>query len=716
MDRRTFAAAGEGQLHVAVIGIDRYRGWPLLHNAVSDARGACEAFATLGFRQVGEPLLDEAATYAALHRLVTEDLRRLGKEDSLVLFFAGHGHTVTQEYADGLPSKRGYIIPVDADRRSRDAWLRLDTWLSEVAHLPPKHILVILDSCHSGIALDPQVVTRSRGGGASLDEQLESLRARRSRRIITSALDDQYAMDSGPRAGHSLFTGYLIEALTGGLIAEQRRPQATGSEIGLYVQQHVSRYAGPRQTPDFGELELDNRGELVVRLPDLEEPEPERKPRGAKGPKRSKGAKGAKGPKKHTRTGRVRKQKRARPRRHRPDPIREQAPPGVDVPDVGVDLGFGVDVAPALDLGPAHDPDRAPLDPAFVAALDRHAAERSRGASVLSVIAGETTVALAGWAEWAAGHGYLTLATQGASLDAAIADLLAQIPWLRCVAAARASLAGAADLEIEAVDASLDARSGRERRAWIHDVAALDRHAQVSGWLLSALREPRASVPDPTTAPVQGGELMAILCKLAAPIVVLVHHPEPTAPWLERAIATAAALVTFLPEHAVAVGAPAELVAGVLGTDRQSAALSMARQGVVPIAPRAQGSAVRTRSRAARVLHEALSRDARTAGRFALDVEVPLHAGGPSIEVDLVARSARLAIEIDSWYHFRDPEGYRAARITDVRLQRAGYFVLRFLAEDVGSRLARIVDEIAVALRGRHASRAPDGESHDQYS
>ncbi|HWO20510.1 MAG TPA: caspase family protein [Kofleriaceae bacterium] len=675
---------------MAVIGIDRYREWPRLHNAVSDARGACEAFSKLGFRQVGEPLLDEAATYAALHRLVTDDLCRLGKEDSLVLFFAGHGHTLTSEYADGETSKRGYILPVDAEHQSRDTWLRLDSWLSEVAHLPPKHILVILDACYSGIALDPRVVTRYRDGGAPLDAQLESLRARKSRRIITSALDDQRAMDSGPRPGHSLFTGCLIEALTGGLATEQRRPLATGSEIGGYVRRRVSEYPRSQQTPDFGTLELDNRGELIIRLPGFEEPGPKRKP---------------KGPKKHSRARRVGKQKRTRPRRRRPDVIARPTLPIDDVPDLGVDL----DSAP--DPDPVQDTDRAALDPAFVAALDRHAAERSRGARVLSVIAGETTVTLAGWAEWAARHGYLTLATHGAGPGETIADLLAQIPWLRCVAAARASLATAAGLDVDAVDASLDARSGRERAAWIHDVAALDRHAQVSGWLLSTLREPRASVPDLTTAPVQGGELLAILCKLAAPIAVLVHHPEPTASWLERAIVTAAALVTHLPEHAVAVGAPADLVTGVLGSDRQSAALSMARQGVVSIAARAQGSAVRTRSRAARVLHEALARDARTAGRFALDVEVPIRVGGPSIEVDLVARSARLAVEIDSWYHFRDPQGYRAARVTDVRLQRAGYFVLRFLAEDVGERLPRIVDEIAVALRGRRGSRAPDGES-----
>lgn len=40
----------------------------------------------------------------------------------------------------------------------------------------------------------------------------------------------------------------------------------------------------------------------------------------------------------------------------------------------------------------------------------------------------------------------------------------------------------------------------------------------------------------------------------------------------------------------------------------------------------------------------------------------------------------------------------------DVWLQRAGFFVLRFLADDVEDRLAQTLDEIALALAGRRAS------------
>ena len=144
----------EGRKVVVAIGIDRYRAWPTLHNAVNDAQGALHVFQRLGFEQITAPLTDDAATADAIRHLVTDELASLGGDDSLVLFFAGHGYTRTRTLPSG-PVQTGFIIPVDGDRpEGRTAtWLRLDTWLSDVARLPARHILVILDACHSGIAL-----------------------------------------------------------------------------------------------------------------------------------------------------------------------------------------------------------------------------------------------------------------------------------------------------------------------------------------------------------------------------------------------------------------------------------------------------------------------------------------------------------------------------------------------------------------------------------
>jgi len=261
LDAPTIQVRSSPNRHViAVIGIDRYAAWPLLSNAVSDAAGALRAFQSLGFETIVEPLFNERATAAAIRRLVTDDLATLGSADSLVVFFAGHGHTRARTLQSGVV-ETGFLIPVDGDGAEGHAatWLRLDTWLSDVARLPARHILVILDACHSGIVLGSLIKWRGAGGDGSLDD----LHRRQSRRVITSALGDQRALDSGPIAGHSLFTGCLIEALTGGL-ADQGRRAVTGSEIGLYVQRRVIGYTESRQTPDFGAFELDNRGELVV--------------------------------------------------------------------------------------------------------------------------------------------------------------------------------------------------------------------------------------------------------------------------------------------------------------------------------------------------------------------------------------------------------------------------------------------------------------------
>jgi hypothetical protein len=71
-----------------------------------------------------------------------------------------------------------------------------------------------------------------------------------------------------------------------------------------------------------------------------------------------------------------------------------------------------------------------------------------------------------------------------------------------------------------------------------------------------------------------------------------------------------------------------------------------------------------------------------------LNVELPIPFDGwGKMEVDLLCADARLAIELDGAQHLSGPEAYRRDRRKDCLLQQNGYFVLRFLAEDVGIRL-----------------------------
>lgn len=691
--------AGEGRKCIAVIGIDRYQRWTRLNNAVGDARGVLEAFQRLGFESIAAPLLDDAATLGAIRDLPTSLKPQLGWNDSLVVFFAGHGHTAAPRFPDGVPVRKGFLIPVDADRvvgeRGDDrehTWQRIEPWLTTIAELPPRHILVILDSCHSGIALGADVVHR--GVGVRADGSPLPVHERRGRWVLVSALENQRAADGGPFLGHSVFTGYLIDALRGRAKIVRESSAVSVDEVATYVSRGVEEHSRHMQVPTLGLLAFHDFGRLLFsparpranarrRLsgsPSAQtRPAPlregERRPAVAEAPSRSA----------------TEAQLRSEPReRERPGAVATQR----NREAVGL---------PGRTEGWA-------LDQPVAAALDMQGEQRRRGARVLTVVAGDAMAAQTAWGTWAAGHGYLTLATQSVGVDAVIADLLAQTPWLRCMLAARKRLATAARIDVQEVDAALDARSVAERRRWIDDVTSLDPHARVSGWLLSSLRRPAACIPDLAAAPVRAGELLAIACDLAAPTAVLLFHPTPDERWLERAIVTAAELIEYLPAHSVAVTAPEEIVARVIGDQRRGAAWTMARQGLVKVESRARRVPGRARHSTMRVLFEALARDPRTRGRFVLDGKVAT-ADGPMIDVALVAHEARIAVELDAWYHFYDPEGYRRDRVQDTRLTRAGYFVLRFPAEDVDDRLASTIEHLAIALAGRRAVLAISQEN-----
>ncbi len=115
------------------------------------------------------------------------------------------------------------------------------------------------------------------------------------------------------------------------------------------------------------------------------------------------------------------------------------------------------------------------------------------------------------------------------------------------------------------------------------------------------------------------------------------------------------------------------------------------------VAPGAEG-ADRARSATEAFLYRRLETLPEAAGRFRLNVELPIPFDGCGhLEVDLLCAEARLAIEVDGAQHLADADAYRRDRRKDLLLQEHGYFVLRFLAEDVGKRLDEVLDMI---LRG----------------
>ncbi len=114
--------------------------------------------------------------------------------------------------------------------------------------------------------------------------------------------------------------------------------------------------------------------------------------------------------------------------------------------------------------------------------------------------------------------------------------------------------------------------------------------------------------------------------------------------------------------------------------------------------PDAEGVA-RARSASEAFLFRRMESLPNTRGRFQLNIHLPIpfdNAG--TMEVDFLCAEKHLVIELDGPQHLGDPEAYRRDRRKDALLQRNGYFVLRFLAEDAGRNLDRVLDAILATL------------------
>ena len=120
-------------------------------------------------------------------------------------------------------------------------------------------------------------------------------------------------------------------------------------------------------------------------------------------------------------------------------------------------------------------------------------------------------------------------------------------------------------------------------------------------------------------------------------------------------------------------------------------------------APNAEG-ANRARSASEAFLYRRLETLAATNGKFRLNAELPIPFDGwGRMEVDLLCAPSRTAIELDGGQHLGDADAYRRDRRKDALLQENGYLILRFLAEDVGKHLDRVLDAILRALSHQDA-------------
>ena len=230
-----------GQFYLLAIGIDLYDRVNRLHTAANGARAVAEALTKeYGFQEgCVFVLADGQATRATIIRKLHDLAGRLNPDDSLIIYYAGHGH---------LNKLAGAWIPVDGSKEDPATWLSNSDIKNVLKGTAARHVLLISDSCFAGdffreVASTPAVIT---------DEYVRMAFGKTSRQALTSG--GLEPVRDGGVEGHSVFTWFLLRELR-----ENRAPYLLPLELFDRIKGGVA--ANARQQPQLGVLH-DAGGEI----------------------------------------------------------------------------------------------------------------------------------------------------------------------------------------------------------------------------------------------------------------------------------------------------------------------------------------------------------------------------------------------------------------------------------------------------------------------
>ncbi len=188
-----------GTYHALIIGNNDYANLPKLETAVKDAQDLANVLRSLYGFQV-KLLLN--ATREQVMRNISEYRRTLDDSANLLIYYAGHGEL-------DRDAGRAYWLPVDAEKDNKANWISADDVTGDLRAMPPRHVIVIADSCYSGAMRD----ARAQITPEDKNRFLLQVKAKKSRTLMTSGAIEPVADGGG--AVNSVFAEALLQGLSG---------------------------------------------------------------------------------------------------------------------------------------------------------------------------------------------------------------------------------------------------------------------------------------------------------------------------------------------------------------------------------------------------------------------------------------------------------------------------------------------------------------------
>ncbi len=249
-----------------VIGTGRYESpeIPRLHYTVPDAEALYEVLiGPGGFKKEHVLLITDRTEKKPTLRNIKWSLgtflaRSAKKDDTVVIFFAGHGAPEVDQQGVERDGFAKYLVPSDAEPDDLySSGLPMDELQTIFARIEAERVVVFLDACYSGAAGGRTFASKKTRSAHVDDLFLERLTQSKGRAIITASRSAEVSIEL-PELGHGIFTYYLVQGLKGA--ADLNRDGIVSlQELYEYVEREVaqkSRAVGGNQHPVMkGELE-----------------------------------------------------------------------------------------------------------------------------------------------------------------------------------------------------------------------------------------------------------------------------------------------------------------------------------------------------------------------------------------------------------------------------------------------------------------------------
>jgi hypothetical protein len=227
-----------GNYYAVIIGNSRYKEWDSLNSPRHDSTAIANLLRTRYGFQVK---LMQDATRQDIIRELSRLRGTMTPRDNLLVYYAGHG------FWDSA-TQRGYWVPVDGAKQNPSNWVSSADITDQLSVIPAKQILVIADSCYSGVLVGSVAAQLDRPEGAKSD-WLARRAQMRSRKVMSSGNIAQ-VMDGGA-GNNSIFARQFINALT--RRDEPFEAHELYKEVAPRVEQ-AARGSGAQQEPQYGPM------------------------------------------------------------------------------------------------------------------------------------------------------------------------------------------------------------------------------------------------------------------------------------------------------------------------------------------------------------------------------------------------------------------------------------------------------------------------------